>query len=252
MASDISICGADCSVCGCFGTLCKGCNFHEGRVFHAPEGKACPIYACAAEEHGYKSCAQCAKRPCAVWQSTRDPSLSDAEFEKTIQDRLANLRAVSNARYQCALLAVQDVERSKKFYGELFNQHVVLDLGANVTFSGGFAIQQDFSWLTGIPEDEIHAKSNNAELYFEVQNFDAFLALLAAHPEVQLLHPPKTHDWKQRVVRLYDPDFHLIEVGESMAVIARRLLDEGLSVEETAAQIQHPVAFVRAVAENKL
>ena len=55
-----------------------------------------------------------------------------------------------------------------------------------------------------------------------------------------------------RVVRLYDPDFHLIEVGESMAVIARRLLDEGLSVEETAAQIQHPVAFVRAVAENKL
>ncbi|MGN0478967.1 MAG: VOC family protein [Hominenteromicrobium sp.] len=162
------------------------------------------------------------------------------------------MRAVSNARFQCTLFAVQDVERSRKFYGELFNQHVVLDLGANVTFSGGFAIQQGFSWLTGIPENEIRAKSNNAELYFEVQDFDAFLALLASHPEVQLLHPPKTHEWKQRVVRLYDPDFHLIEVGESMAVIARRLLNEGLSVEETAAQIQHPAAFVQAAAENKI
>lgn len=249
---NITTCGIDCSTCSHFGALCKGCAFHKGRVFHMPEGKACPIYECAVERNGYKSCASCAERPCGVWLSMRDPQLPDEESAQAVQERLQNLRAVSNARYQCALFAVQDVERSKKFYGELFNQHVVLDLGANVTFSGGFAIQQDFAWLTGVPEEEVRFKSNNAELYFEVQDFDAFLELLAAHPEVQLVHPPKTYDWKQRVVRLYDPDFHIVEVGESMAVIARRLLAQGLSVEEVAAQIQHPLEFVQAAAENKI
>lgn len=150
----------------------------------------------------------------------------------------------SNARYQCTLLAVRDVERSKEFYGTLFGQEIALDLGWNVTFSGGFAIQQNFAWLTGLPEESIVEGSHNMELYFEVQDFDAFLMLLAQHPEVELVHPPKVHEWKQRVVRLYDPDRHIIEVGESMVAIARRYLAEGHSVEETAALIHHPVKFV--------
>jgi catechol 2,3-dioxygenase-like lactoylglutathione lyase family enzyme len=45
-------------------------------------------------------------------------------------------------KFQCVLLAVKDVEASKRFYGELFDQKVVLDLGKNVTFDGGFAIQE--------------------------------------------------------------------------------------------------------------
>ncbi|MFR1151879.1 MAG: hypothetical protein ACLSDM_10215 [Butyricicoccus sp.] len=52
-----------------------------------------------------------------------------------------------------------------------------------------------------------------------------------------------THAWQQRVVRLYDPDWHMIEVGESMEHIALRLLD-GAAVEETAALIHHPTDFV--------
>jgi hypothetical protein len=73
--------------------------------------------------------------------------------------------------FKLALLAVKDVEVSKKFYTELFEQKVTLDLGWNVTFSGGFAIQQNFAWLIDLPEDSIIEKSNNMELYFEVDNF---------------------------------------------------------------------------------
>ena len=40
-------------------------------------------------------------------------------------------------QYKLTLLAVKDVEVSKRFYTELFDQEVVLDLGCNVTFSGG-------------------------------------------------------------------------------------------------------------------
>lgn len=47
--------------------------------------------------------------------------------------------------------------------------------------------------------------------------------------------------------RIYDPDYHIIEIGESMAVIAKRYLNDGYSVEETAEIIQHPVEFVEMV-----
>ena len=68
-------------------------------------------------------------------------------------------------KFKLALLAVKDVNISRKFYKELFNQEVVLDLGRNVTFSGGFAIQEDFAWLTYLPVNTIIEKSNNMELY---------------------------------------------------------------------------------------
>lgn len=59
------------------------------------------------------------------------------------------------------------------------------------------------------------------------------------------MHPPKKHDWQQRVVRIYDPDYHIIEIGESMAFIAKRYLSQGYSEEETSKIIQHPIEFVR-------
>lgn len=157
------------------------------------------------------------------------------------------MKGTVKMKYQCTLLAVKDVEVSKKFYGELFGQTVKFDLGWNVTFSGGFAIQQNFGWLTNIPESEIVSKSNNMELYFEVDDFDAFIKQLDTRGDIVYVNKPMTHEWKQRVVRIYDPDFHIIEIGESMAVIARRYLTQGFSVEETAKTIQHPIAFVEAV-----
>jgi hypothetical protein len=83
-----------------------------------------------------------------------------------------------------------------------------------------------------------------------VDDFDQFLEELALHPEIELVHPPKKHDWQQRVVRLYDPDGHILEIGESMAVIARRFVREGKTIEETAALIQHPLAVVEAMVER--
>lgn len=152
--------------------------------------------------------------------------------------------------YQLPLLAVRDVETSKTFYHDLFDQEVAMDLGRNVTLTGGFALQQDFDWLVGIPPSSILHRTNNMELYFEVDDFDAFLEKLHRHPEVELVHPPKKHEWQQRVVRIYDPDQHMIEIGESMTVIAQRYLREGHSVEQTAAIIQHPVEFVQNCKEG--
>ncbi|WP_418991399.1 VOC family protein [Alistipes sp.] len=153
--------------------------------------------------------------------------------------------------FEAPLLAVRDVERSKRFYCELFDQKVVLDFGENVTFSDGFAIQEGFDRLTGIPRASIRERPHNMELYFETNDLEAFMQKLEALDNpVELLHPPRTYPWRQRVVRLYDPDGHLIEVGEAMQIVVRRCLREGLTPQQTAEITQHPLEFVLRCAEE--
>ena len=150
-------------------------------------------------------------------------------------------------KFVCPIIAIRDLEVSGKFYEEVLGQKVILDLGWNVWFSGGFSIQLNFADIISIERATVMNKSHNFELYFEEDDFDAFLAHLKSFDHIQYVHQPKRHDWQQRVVRIYDPDMHIIEIGESMAVIAKRYLSQGFSVEETAKIIQHPVEFVKSV-----
>jgi catechol 2,3-dioxygenase-like lactoylglutathione lyase family enzyme len=145
------------------------------------------------------------------------------------------------------LIAVSDLEASKKFYVEVLGQKIVLDLGWNVAFIGGFAIQLNFAELLSIDKDTVIKQSHNFELYFEEDDFDAFLKHLEKFRNIEYVHQPKKYDWQQRVVRIYDPDKHIIEIGESMTMIAKRYLKQGFSVEETAKIIQHPVEFVKSI-----
>jgi catechol 2,3-dioxygenase-like lactoylglutathione lyase family enzyme len=155
-------------------------------------------------------------------------------------------------KFSGPLIAVSDIEASKRFYIEIFDQKIGIDLGGNVFFSGGFSIQLDYAGLVGIDPDSIIKKSHNFELYFEEEDFDTFIKKLDKRKDISYVHRVKKYPWQQRVVRIYDPDEHIIEIGESMASIVRRYLAEGKTVEETAQIIQHPVAFVQAVADGKI
>ena len=89
---DISCCGTKCRECNFYGDMCQGCNECQGKVFHAPKGKACPIYACSVNKKKLRDCGQCGEVPCDIWRGTKDPSLSDEAFEKNIADRVRNLQ----------------------------------------------------------------------------------------------------------------------------------------------------------------
>ena len=89
---NISCCGRECDACDFYQKECAGCNECQGRVFHAPNGKACPIYACSVQKHRYATCAGCEQLPCAIWKATRDPQLSEKEFEESICERVEKLR----------------------------------------------------------------------------------------------------------------------------------------------------------------
>lgn len=116
-------------------------------------------------------------------------------------------------RYTAALLSVADIRASRRFYEKLFGLEVDHDYGINVSFTCGLALQQDFAWLTGVPADSVTRQSHNLELCFETEELDGFLRELDRRPEIRRLGGVIEHGWGQRVVRLYDPDGHLIEVG---------------------------------------
>lgn len=90
----ISSCGLECSACGYYKKECEGCSESQGKVFHAPPGQACPLYACAVQKHRYVSCAECQELPCLLWREVRDPGLSEEEFEASIKERTERLETI--------------------------------------------------------------------------------------------------------------------------------------------------------------
>ena len=48
------------------------------------------------------------------------------------------------------------------------------------------------------------------------------------------------------MVRIYDPDRHIIEVGENLKTVCKRFLDGGMTPEQTAERMDVPVKFVNA------
>jgi catechol 2,3-dioxygenase-like lactoylglutathione lyase family enzyme len=125
---------------------------------------------------------------------------------------------------------------------------VVSDFGANIVLTGGLALQTIETWIEfiGNPESGVVLQNNASELYFEEDDLDAFIEKLKTMEGIEFVHPILEHSWGQRVVRFYDPDKHIIEVGESMDKVIRRFIDGGLSAEETAARMDVPEVFVRS------
>ena len=140
-------------------------------------------------------------------------------------------------KYVCTVISVADISAARKFYEELFGLEVYQDYGKNIAFTCGLALQQDFDWLVNIPKEKVLKKSNNAEVVFEEQNFDGFLNKLKEYLEIEYLGEVIEHSWGQRVIRFYDLDEHLIEVGEDMQMVVKRFLASGMTMEEVSAKM---------------
>ena len=146
-------------------------------------------------------------------------------------------------QFQSTMLVVENIDRSVAFYEAVLGLRVIMDFGANKTLTGGIALQTLETWRAFIGTDAVAFGGNDAELYFEEDDFDAFLDRLSAE-DVALVHPVKEHPWGQRAVRFYDPDGHIIEVGENLQTVCRRFLGSGMTPEQTAQRMDVPLEFV--------
>lgn len=119
-------------------------------------------------------------------------------------------------RLKNVLIVVDDIEKSKKYYHDLFGLDVILDNDGNVILTEGLVLQEKKYWEQFL-DKALVSKNNHSELYFEECEIEEFVEKLdRLYPETEYVNKLMTHSWGQKVVRFYDLDGNLIEVGTPM------------------------------------
>lgn len=80
-----------------------------------------------------------------------------------------------------------------------------------------------------------------------IRNYAFLEKLETSKYEIEYLNKCIEHDWGQRVIRLYDPDKHIIEIGESMDYVARRFLETGMSAEQVSEKTQLALSQIEEI-----
>lgn len=109
------------------------------------------------------------------------------------------------------LITVENMEKSKEFYNTVFGLYTVRDFGDNVILTQGLVLQQAAAWRSVIGKDIV--PGNNTLLYFEDNNFDAFLEKIESF-DIQYVTDVDFYCENKRLIRIKDPDEHIIEVRE--------------------------------------
>ena len=111
------------------------------------------------------------------------------------------------------LIVVKDIQKARQFYQELFGLTMILDNEGNMILTEGLVLQDEKIWKEFLGRD-IVPESNSCELYFEEPDIEGFIEKLERlYPDVQYVNRLMAHSWRQKVIRFYDPDGNLIEVG---------------------------------------
>ncbi len=119
-------------------------------------------------------------------------------------------------RLKNVLIVVKDIEKAKQFYRDLFGLNVILNNDGNMILTEGLVLQDEKIWKKSLGKDII-PKNHACELYFEESNIEAFVQKLEKlYPSTEYVNRLMTHSWGQKVVRFYDLDGNLIEVGTPM------------------------------------
>lgn len=116
-------------------------------------------------------------------------------------------------KFKGTLIVVKDCNKALKFYQDMFGVKLIRDNDGNMELSENLYLQEEKYWerFTG---RSIAWRSNQAELYFEETDIDSFVEKLEKlYPNTEYVNRLMTHSWGQRVVRFYDLDGNLIEVG---------------------------------------
>ena len=114
------------------------------------------------------------------------------------------------------LIVVENIEKAKKFYHDLFGLETVLDNEGNMILTERLVLQEKKIWEEFLGKN-IVPESNSCELYFEEKDIEGFVEKLERlYPSIQYVNRLMTLDRGQKMVQFYDPDGNLIEVRTPM------------------------------------
>lgn len=153
------------------------------------------------------------------------------------------------------VLFVKNIGISKDFYSRILQQRIKLDFGTNIIYHSGIAlwqIREDHIITTQIGlSNSRDAQGNRFELCFETDDIDRVYQELKSCSAV-FVHEMHEELWGQRTVRFFDPDGHLVEVGESLEQFVLRFHSQGLTTEQISARTFMQVADVESIIRGQL
>lgn len=95
---------------------------------------------------------------------------------------------------------VSDVDRSRRFYGQLLGLHEVYEHAGRV----GYQLDGGVRLLLH-PAEDVDLRHGRVEIYLLVSDVDGAVAELSSHG-VQVQQPPSDEPWGERVAAILDPD----------------------------------------------
>lgn len=134
-------------------------------------------------------------------------------------------------KFYSSVLFVANIEKSKNFYIKVLQQEIEHDFGKNVIFKSGLSIWEIQPEHVIKKKLKVESDSNRFELYFETERLDEVYKKLTMG-RIKFLHQIHEEPWGQRTIRFFDPDNHLVEVGESMDTFVINMKNKGLSIEQ--------------------
>ena len=151
-------------------------------------------------------------------------------------------------KFDAPLIVVNDMARSRYFYEELLGQKVKFDFGPNVPFEGfSIHLKSHFQSLLGdAAQFPVTQKAHWGELYFETDDLEPIYQRLN-EAGVACIHPISEQPWGQRVMRFYDPDGHIVEIGETMPAVVWRFYEQGFSIDMISEKSGMPHEFIESV-----
>jgi catechol 2,3-dioxygenase-like lactoylglutathione lyase family enzyme len=138
------------------------------------------------------------------------------------------------------VLFVKDIASARKFYLDTCGFVIEHDFGKNIIFSNGLALWE-------MPPDHRIAEHNrnktgssSSEIYFESETLDEDFRKIK-NAGVHILHDIIEEPWGQRTFRFFDPDGHLVEVGETLESLVKNLVNKGMDIGQVSEKTgMHP------------
>lgn len=149
-----------------------------------------------------------------------------------------------------SIIVVEEIARSRMLYENILHLKVTADFGIyNVGFEGGLSLYRKAFFQELIGDQADLGRHNNVVLYFEVDHLERLEEEIIQNG-FAFIHKIREQPWKQRTLRFYDYDNHILEIAERMDVVISRLLQNGNSVEEISKLTGYSVDQVLAEIEN--
>ena len=156
--------------------------------------------------------------------------------------------------YRNTVLIVSDIRKSTEFYTEILNQEIEFDFESNVVFKSGISLWElrDYLPLTKMLGNERlkTSKSTKFELYFEAENLNEIENNLTEYG-IHFLHHVHEEPWGQYTIRFFDPDEHLLEIGEPIEIFVTRFHKKGMSAEQISKRTSIPVNTIINITNGK-